>query len=244
MARLMNEATKEELAMNIKLAQVLGNPISPSNFTILLNKIESFKRQENNIGCFHLSDYTPAPDFEREVPRTIQVKPPSLNSTTYCWPVLDPIKQVIKTNLVMRVKNRQNHARTPFGRSIKPAEQHARNVLRDMLSEKEWRRYVTNNFIMVKGTSGNWYQIFAYNERVRVYQNNTLTHYICIHTDKIVPPTDHVLNIKMLVEMNENLIWQEGRVSEKGAFEQYGIPALKIEKLNLLDCFKRYRAYG
>lgn len=92
-----------------------------------------------------------------------------------------------------------------------PAELKARDTLRDMLSEAEWRRYVTNSFIMVKGASGKFYQIFANHnsERIRVYEKNAHIANLCIHSDSECPPTDHVIAMKIQVELDEDSLWHE-----------------------------------
>jgi hypothetical protein len=82
-----------------------------------------------------------------------------------------------------------------------------------MLSEQDWRRYVTNGFIMVKGSSDYWYQIFAHSG-VNVYKHGKKVHYICIHTDNTCPPSDHVINIKLLVEFDEAAVWKGGNVKQ------------------------------
>lgn len=120
------------------------------------------------------------------------------------------LKHKMKTNLLIKVNSRAK----PLTISVSPAEEIARFSLRDQITEAEWRRYVTNGFIMVKGVSGRFYQIFNNDSnRVRVFYKNKQTHQICIHTDKNCPPTDHVLNLKTLIEMDESLIWKAGNVS-------------------------------
>jgi len=96
------------------------------------------------------------------------------------------------------------------------AEEKARISLRDMLPENEWRRYVTNGFIMVKGKSGKWYQIFnRSHERVRVYEKGIYTTQLCIHTVNECPPTDHVLNIKFLAEFDEDTLWAGANITKQ-----------------------------
>jgi hypothetical protein len=87
----------------------------------------------------------------------------------------------------------------------------ARASLRDMLSEADWRRYVTNAFILTKGKSGLWYQLFA-DHRVVVYRKGVKIASICIHSSG-VPPTDHVINLKLLVEFDEHQVWAGGNVT-------------------------------
>jgi len=102
-----------------------------------------------------------------------------------------------------------------------PAELKARETLRDMITEAEWRRYVTNAFIMVRGASGNWYQIFGRRyERLRVYRDGKQIQAICIHTDEKCPPTDHVLNMKILIEIDEQAVLQGGNITKISNYER------------------------
>jgi hypothetical protein len=119
------------------------------------------------------------------------------------------VKSAMKNNLLIKVNSRQK----PLQTIAQIEEQRARLTLRDMLSEQDWRRYVTNGFLMVKGSSDYWYQIFA-SSGVNVYQHGKKVHYICIHTDKACPPSDHVINMKLLVEFDEAALWQGGNVRQ------------------------------
>lgn len=115
------------------------------------------------------------------------------------------IKDFIKENISYSKKQRQE---TIFN-SPSNAENKAIASLRDMLSEKEFRKYLINGFIMVKATSGKWYQIFKKQKHIKVYEKGILVKELCIHTDaKEVPPTDHVINMKLLVECDEQLLWK------------------------------------
>lgn len=121
----------------------------------------------------------------------------------------DLVKEAIRSNLHIRTGRAK-----PLKSNVSPQELKARDTLRDLLTEAEWRRYVTNQFLMVKGRKGYWYQIFASQERVRVYKDGKFVNQICIHTDKACPPTDHVINLKILVEFDEDSLWRDGNVSE------------------------------
>lgn len=129
-------------------------------------------------------------------------------------------KQKMKTNLLIKVKTRTK----PLNPSVSPAEILARNSLRDLITEAEYRRYLTNGFIMVKGQSGRFYQIFnTSHERIKVYYKNELTHLICIHTDNSVPSTDHVINMKMLIDLDETMIWKAGNVTVFRPFSSFRV---------------------
>jgi hypothetical protein len=154
------------------------------------------------------------------------------------------IKEVIKNNLLIKINSRGQDniiLKRRLGTSDK--EERARNALRDMLTEKDWRRYLTNGFIMVRGASGYWYQIFhSYCERIRVYKDGKRVKDICIHTDRTCPPTDHVINMKILIEMDEAAMWANGNVRDAG----YGTSYMAVsggvevpEKANLVEKYKQ-----
>ena len=100
-----------------------------------------------------------------------------------------------------------------------PAEDKAIKTLRDLISEKEYRRYITNGFIMVQGKSGLYYQVFADQRNIQVWKNNQKQFSICIHTVRECPPTDHVINCKLLIEFDEQEVWKGGNVSGSGLGE-------------------------
>jgi len=118
----------------------------------------------------------------------------------------------LKLNYLIKTKTRQDL----LDPKASEAEIKARYTLRDMLSESDWRRYVTNGFLMVMGQSGKYYQIFKDQRRVKVYERGLLSHELCIHTDKTCPPTDHVINLKCLVEYDENSIWMGSNITKRG----------------------------
>jgi len=158
----------------------------------------------------------------------------------YKTSIQDIVKQTIRNNLLIKVIGRSQP-------NIKwsPGEERARNTLRDTLTEKDWRRYVTSGFIMVRGDSGYWYQIFSSRENIRVYKDGDLTHNICIHSDDTCPPTDHVLNMKVLIEMDELSVWEGGNVYNKDNNLIYDIGYIRypdIEtKESILAVYKRFK---
>ena len=99
---------------------------------------------------------------------------------------------------------------------VKPttAEIKAQLALYDKLSEKEWRKYLTFGFISIHSPATNYnYQIFRKSHfQVIARHGNKMSH-LCIHTDSSCPPTDHVLNIKFLIENDESSLWEKSNVS-------------------------------
>lgn len=126
----------------------------------------------------------------------------------------------IKQNLSPEEKRQRHLDRIPV---LSPSELKARSTLRDLISEKAYRRYLINGFIMVRGKSGRYYQIFSDQRHTKVYENEKCINEICIHTNKICPPTDHVINLKMLVEFDEQEVWDGGNIHvgrDRSTFEQ------------------------
>ena len=130
------------------------------------------------------------------------------------------LRQTMKNNLIIKVGKTMKDIRT-----LDPKEIKARETLRDMISEKDWRRYITNGFIMVQGQKDFmpidartekarslkgqfWYQIFG-DKRVQVFCNNINIGELCIHSDQVCPPSDHTINMKVLVELDEMALWKE-----------------------------------
>lgn len=111
------------------------------------------------------------------------------------------LKEKIRRNLRLDSDRKRNGLTT----QVDPAEIKARETLRDMLSESDWRRYVTNGFIMVKAASGIWYQIHNH-KRVQIYEGGKRIGELCIHSQGC-PPSDHVINMKIMLELDEDAVW-------------------------------------
>ena len=118
------------------------------------------------------------------------------------------IKSLIRGNLSAKSRSRY----PVLSPKVSKEEIKARDTLRDLITEKEWRRYLTNGFVLIKAQSGKYYQVFNDQRHIRVYVKGVLTDEICIHThsDTKCPPTDHILNMMFLINNDENLIWSKG----------------------------------
>lgn len=82
-------------------------------------------------------------------------------------------------------------------------EKKARETLRLSITEKEYRRYLTNGFIMVRGhLTGEYYQIFN-NQKINVYKKGVKIKTICTHIDNSMPPTDFIVFANFLLENDE-----------------------------------------
>ena len=126
------------------------------------------------------------------------------------WTTLDKkweFKNKLKSNLLILT----NRKRTNLTNAITPQEMKARESLRDLISESDWRRYITNGFIMHRGESEKWYQIFNDQKRTNVYWKGKIIETLCLHTDNC-PPTDHILNMMTLIDFDENSLGQIGNL--------------------------------
>jgi len=118
------------------------------------------------------------------------------------------IKFFYMGNLTIHVKSR---ARPIAG--ISDAEAKAIETLREMITETEYRKFITHGFILVKGQSGYIYQIFRTNSHTKVWKNGQIVKEICVKIqDRDVPPTDNVIAHKILIETSEEDFEKLGNV--------------------------------
>jgi hypothetical protein len=186
----------------------------------------------------YINDYV---TFEISIDATgVNVVLPEYSSFDKESHVRHVIKEHMKHNLLIKIgKCSYNRQTLPI--KATPAETKARGTLRDMITEAEWRRYVTNGFIMVRGPSGFWYQVFNNGSNTNVYKDGKKVNSICIHTVRDCPPTDHVINLKILVELDESKVWRGGNVHNWSSVNTKKAPQPTMIKENLVDIWKRYK---
>jgi len=92
------------------------------------------------------------------------------------------------------------------------AELKAQETLREFISESEWRRYLTSGFIIVKSQhhQDRVYQIHR-DERINVWIKGKMVCKLCIHSNNC-PPTDHVIAMKTLAELDEVSLWKGSNI--------------------------------
>lgn len=99
-----------------------------------------------------------------------------------------------------------------------PEELTALQLLRQMVSSEEFRRYLKHAFVNVKGPSGLIYQI-SRSELIKVWDNGELVCTLCVHLkdwyDK--PPTDQVIAKLLIAEMDEPDLWKRANVNWRTA---------------------------
>lgn len=86
-------------------------------------------------------------------------------------------------------------------------ERVALETLREFVTETEFRKYLKYGFVLVKGRSGDSYQIFRNRSHTKVYRGSKLVEEICVRIrgDQKVPPTDNVIAFKTMIEAGDEL---------------------------------------
>lgn len=106
----------------------------------------------------------------------------------------------LKSNLVISVKSHCQPVR-----AISPEEQCALDTLHEMISEFDFRRYLRNGYITVRGESGDLYQIFKgqSHQKTKIWRRGKLIEEVCVYLKGNPPPTDQVIAFKTIIETSE-----------------------------------------
>jgi len=126
-------------------------------------------------------------------------------------PIKEHIRNTIKSNLIIKVKDRSY----PIKVDLKDPEHIALLTLREMVSEVDFRRYLKYGFIIVSGKSGRSYQIFRKQSHTKVFMNGSLKEEVCVRLRGGVPPTDNVIAFKTLIETSEDLFRSSGNIYKR-----------------------------
>jgi hypothetical protein len=128
-------------------------------------------------------------------------------------------KERLKSNLVIQIKSR---AELP--KIIPDNERIAMETLREVITEAEFRKYIKYGFIMVKGESGDDYQIFRNKSHTKVWRAGKVIEEVCVRIkhEEEAPPTDNVIAFRTIIQSNElafkklgNVYKMTGRVSQQ-----------------------------
>ena len=100
-----------------------------------------------------------------------------------------------------------------------PAERRARQLLSDLISREEFRRYLVRGFIMVRGRSGLLYKVYGGYKQMVSYKQNAAGGYepfesFCIvFQNSKMPATDWVIMRKLLIDNEEFKLHKLANVS-------------------------------
>jgi hypothetical protein len=112
---------------------------------------------------------------------------------------LDPKREKVRSGLQVVVKSRADEMT-----GISPQERVAMDTLREMISEADYRRYLKYGFVVVRGDSGDSYQIFRNKQHLKVWRRDVLVEEICVRIkDWAVPPTDKIIAFITMILADE-----------------------------------------
>lgn len=112
------------------------------------------------------------------------------------------------------------HSRNKFlSSNFSPQEKKALETLREMITEKEFRKYLKEGFLLVKSVSGKIYQIFKDKAHTKVWLMGELIEEVCVRISREInaPPTDNVIAFKQMIETDEEEFRKCGNVYNFGS---------------------------
>ena len=116
------------------------------------------------------------------------------------WIQVECPRDRFKKNLNIQVKSRAN-----LSQNISEPESRAMETLREMITEREFRKYLRYGFILVKSKSGKTFQVFRNRSHTKVWEGGKLVEEICVRIkDSKIPPTDNVIAFKVAIEADED----------------------------------------
>ena len=99
-------------------------------------------------------------------------------------------------------------------RNVPANEILALQLLRKMVSQEVFRKYLKYGFVTVQGPSGLTYQIQRKSHIVKVWDQGKVLCTLCVYLkDKTIPPTDEVVAKMIIAECDEADIWKRANVS-------------------------------
>ena len=128
------------------------------------------------------------------------------------WPVAPTKKglfqEKLRSNMAIIVKSR-----VEMPNALSPAERTAMETLREVISEAEFRKYMRYGFVLVKGKSGDTFQIFRNRAHTKVWRNGQVVEEVCVRIqDSKVPPTDNVIAFRSIIQSDEGDFKKLGNV--------------------------------
>lgn len=91
-----------------------------------------------------------------------------------------------------------------------PEEITALQLLRQLVGQDEFRRYLKYGFVMVRGQSGLRYQIKRGRHVVDVWNERGRVDGICVYLAGSYPPTDDTITRMLMAERDELELWRRG----------------------------------
>jgi hypothetical protein len=131
------------------------------------------------------------------------------------WPIQLTKKDRLKSKIRAQMgDSRQKRYRygSDFSK-VSGAEIVALQMLKGMLNEDEWKRYLRYGFVVVEGKSGLVYQVIRTEDHIKVFRRGSKVAELCIYING-VPPTDQVIAKKIMLECNEMGVWHDANIRQ------------------------------
>jgi hypothetical protein len=123
----------------------------------------------------------------------------------------EKIKDKFKKQLAPTIISRSENKGRQFA-GVEPQELVALQLLKQMVSDEQFKRYLKHGFVAVEGPSGLVYQIARKSHSIHVWKNGQQIASLCVYL-KNVPPTDDVVAKILICECDEIDIWRRANIS-------------------------------
>ena len=118
-------------------------------------------------------------------------------------------KDRLRSNLIIQIKSRAE-----LSKAVPENERVAIETLREVITEAEFRKYIKYGFIMVKGQSGDDYQIFRNRSHTKVWRAGKVIEEVCVRIkyEEGAPPSDNVIAFRTIIQTDEMAFKKLGNV--------------------------------
>ncbi len=133
----------------------------------------------------------------------------------------DALKHKIRRQLAPIIRSRSADRGRQFANVTQP-EIVALHLLRQMVSEESFKKYLKHGFVTVEGPSGLVYQIIRKGHNMYVWKNGQKVASLCVYLkDNTIPPTDEVVAKILICQCDEIDIWRRANISWINAMSEF-----------------------
>lgn len=111
----------------------------------------------------------------------------------------DRLKRIIASRQAPSIRTSRKHLRL----DVDEREMRARQTLRRVVGEDNFRNFLTNGFVTVRAKSGKSYQIFPGYDMTCVFEKGRMVERLCVVLSGNFPPTDSVIMRYLMILNNE-----------------------------------------
>jgi len=126
----------------------------------------------------------------------------------------------IRQQLTSHISGRSAHTGRQFD-GASSDELMALNLLKQMVDQESFKKYLKHGFVTVQGPSGLLYQIRRQQHQVIVWKNGKQIARLCVYLKDKVPPTDDVVAKILICRYDEIDIWRRANISWMDALEEF-----------------------